>query len=81
MPKKEKVGQVVSIKMDKTVVVAVPNYKQHPIYKKIICETKKYSAHNDSLECAVGDEVRIIESKPISKTKKWAVVEITKKTA
>lgn len=79
MPKKEKVGQVVSTKMDKTIVVEVPDYKPHPKYKKIICTTKKYKAHNTELDCSVGDEVRLVENKPVSKTKLWKAVEITKK--
>lgn len=79
MPKRERIGQVTSIKAEKTVVVAIPDYKPHPKYKKIICTSKKHKAHNDNLECSVGDEVKLIENKPISKTKVWKVVEITKK--
>ena len=80
MPKKEKTGQVVNTKMDKTVVVEVEEYRSHPKYKKIISETKKYKAHNEGLDCSVGDEVKIVENRPISKTKLWQVVEITKRT-
>lgn len=80
MPKKEKTGQVVSTKMDKTIVVEVAEYAAHPRYKKIISETKKYKAHNEGLDCQIGDEVRIVENKPVSKTKLWKVVEITKRT-
>lgn len=79
MPKKEKVGQVVSTTMDKTVVVKVAEYNPHPVYRKIISETKKYKAHNEGLVCSVGDEVRIVENRPVSKTKLWKVVEITKR--
>ncbi len=79
MPKKEKTGQVVSTKAEKTVVVAVAEHTPHPKYKKIITTTKKYKAHNEELECAVGDEVRLIENRPLSKTKLWKVAEITKK--
>ena len=79
MPKKEKTGQVVSTKMDKTIVVEVAEYAPHPRYKKIISETKKYKAHNEGLDCKIGDEVKIVENKPISKTKLWKVVEITKR--
>lgn len=79
MPKKEKTGTVVSTKMKDTVVVAVAEYKPHLIYKKIISTTKKYKAHNTSLECHVGDEVKIVETKPVSKTKLWNVAEVTKK--
>jgi len=79
MPKKEKTGLVVSTKMDKTIVVEVSEYKPHPIYKKIISTTKKYKAHNVELECGLGDEVKIVECKPVSKTKLWKVEEVTKK--
>lgn len=79
MPKKEKTGLVVSTKMDKTIVVEVAEYKPHPKYQKIISTTKKYKAHNVELECHLGDEVKIVECKPISKTKLWQVAEITKK--
>ncbi len=79
MPKKERTGQVVSTKMDKTIVVEVPDYKPHPIYKKIIRTTKKYKAHNENLECKIGDEVKLVENKPMSRTKLWRAVEITKK--
>ncbi len=79
MPKKEKIGQVVSTKADKTVVVEIPDYKPHPKYKKIMCTTKKYKAHNEGIDCAEGDEVKLIENRPVSKTKLWKVVEITKK--
>ena len=79
MPKKEKTGQVVSTKSEKTVVVEIAEHKPHPRYKKIIGTTKKYKAHNEDLDCAVGDEVKLIETTPISKTKTWKVVEIIKK--
>lgn len=80
MPKKEKTGQVVNIKMDKTVVVNVADYSPHPMYKKIISKTKKYKAHNEEIDCKVGDEVKIVENRPVSRTKLWKVVEITKRT-
>ena len=79
MSKKEKTGQVVSIKMDKTVVVEIPEFRAHPKYKKIISSTKKYKVHNIEFDCLVGDEVKIIENRPVSKTKTWKVAEITKK--
>ena len=79
MSKKEKTGQVVSTKMDKTVVVEVLEFRSHPKYKKIISSTKKYKAHNTEFDCIVGDEVKIIENRPISKTKLWKIAEITKK--
>jgi small subunit ribosomal protein S17 len=80
MPKKEKVGNVVSTSMNKTVVVEVIEYKPHPKYSKIIATTKKYKAHNQELDLQTGDEVKLIEHKPISKTKLWKVSEITKKS-
>ena len=67
MPKKEKQGVVVSNKMDKTAVVKVASYAQHPKYKKIIEKTKNYKAHDPENICSEGDIVRIVESKPISK--------------
>ncbi|MGD9579748.1 MAG: 30S ribosomal protein S17 [Vampirovibrionia bacterium] len=76
MPRKEKVGIVVSNKMDKTVVVNVEDHKAHPIYKKIIVSTKKYKAHDESNQCNEGDKVRIVEWRPISKDKRWNVVDI-----
>jgi len=79
MPKKEKQGIVVSNKMDKTVVVKVADYEPHPKYKKIIESNKHYKAHDAENACSVGDTVRIVESKPISKDKRWAVAEIVEK--
>ena len=76
MPKKEKQGVVVSNKMDKTAVVKVAEYNQHPKYKKIIESTKNYKAHDANNECSEGDIVRIVESKPISGDKRWVVSEI-----
>ena len=71
MPKKILKGEVVSDKMDKTIVVAVVNRTPHPRYKKIIARTKKFKAHDEKNECKVGDVVEIIEHIPISKTKRW----------
>ena len=79
MPKKEKQGVVVSNKMDKTAVVKVAEYNQHPKYKKIIETTKNYKANDLNNECNIGDVVRIIESRPTSKDKRWNVVEIVAK--
>lgn len=79
MPKKEKTGVVVSNKNDKTVVVRVAEYTPHPKYKKIIEENKNYVANDLSNACEEGDKVRIIESKPISKSKRWSVVEVIEK--
>jgi small subunit ribosomal protein S17 len=71
-----KVGRVVSDKMDKTVVVAVDYLKPHPLYRKIIRKTSKFHAHDASNDCRIGDTVRIGETRPISKTKRWEVIEI-----
>jgi small subunit ribosomal protein S17 len=76
MPRKEKVGQVVSDAMNKTVVVAVENRVPHPKYKKIVVYTRKFKAHDEENRCKVGDRVRILESPPISKTKRWIVEDI-----
>ena len=70
------VGTVTSDKMDKTVVVAVTTVKQHPRYKKTIRLTKKFKAHDEENLCKMGDRVQIIESKPISRHKRWSVMEI-----
>ena len=79
MPKKERQGVVVSNKMDKTVVVKVASYNQHPKYKKIIETTKNYKAHDAENMCDEGDIVRIVESRPISAGKTWVVAEIVEK--
>lgn len=76
---KERVGFVVSDKMDKTITVAVEGLVQHPLYKKSIKRTKKFKAHDEANTCAVGDQVRIRESRPLSKTKRWRLVEIVKR--
>ncbi len=70
------VGVVTSDKMDKTVVVAVDTVKQHTLYKKTIKLTKKYKAHDENNDCNIGDRVQIIESKPLSRQKRWSVMEI-----
>ena len=74
--RKTRVGVVVSDKMDKTVVVAVETLVQHPLYKKRIRRTKKFKAHDEHNQCKVGDKVRIMETRPLSKEKRWRVVEI-----
>lgn len=79
MPKKEKQGVVISNKMEKTVVVKVASYSPHPKYKKIMESNKNYKAHDEKGLCAEGDIIRIIESKPISGGKKWAVLEVVEK--
>jgi small subunit ribosomal protein S17 len=71
-----KVGRVVSNKMEKTVVVAVDYLKPHPIYRKIIRKTSKFHAHDEQNACNIGDVVRIGETRPMSKTKRWEVVEV-----
>lgn len=78
MPKKILRGTVVSDKMDKTVVVSVERVFQHPLYKKTIKTRKKYKAHDEENICQLGDMVEIIESSPISKTKRWKVLRIVK---
>jgi len=74
MPKRILQGVVTSDKADKTVTVKVERRYTHPIYKKTVRSSKKYSAHDEQNKCKVGDVIKIIESRPISKTKKWAVV-------
>lgn len=78
---KERVGVVVSDKMQKTVVVAVENRAPHPKYQKIVVKTKRYKAHDEDNKCKVGDRVRIQETRPLSKTKRWMVIDILNSTA
>ena len=77
--RKVRVGKVVSDKMDKTVVVIVEDRVAHPIYKKIIGRTYRLKAHDENNECGVGDIVRVMETRPLSKDKRWRVVEIIEK--
>lgn len=77
--KQVKTGRVVSDKMDKTVVVAVDYLKPHPLYRKIIRKTNKFHAHDEENSCRIGDTVRIEESRPLSRTKRWRVVEIVQR--
>ena len=77
--RKTRVGKVVSDKMDKTVVVTVADRVAHPIYKKIIKRTYRLKAHDEMNECGVGDIVRVMETRPLSKDKRWRVVEIVEK--
>ncbi|MFN8532073.1 MAG: 30S ribosomal protein S17 [Dehalococcoidia bacterium] len=72
-------GTVVGNKMDKTVVVAVERVKRHPLYRRTIRRTTKYKAHDEKNQCNLGDLVKMIESRPISKEKRWRVIEIVKK--
>ena len=81
MATKERVGVVVSDKMDKTVVVAVENRYPHPIYKKTVSRTKRYKAHDEDNNCKVGDQVRITETRPLSRTKRWTVAEVINTSA
>ena len=77
--RKTRVGKVVSDKMDKTIVVAIADSVQHPLYKKIIKRTYKLKAHDENNECRVGDTVRVMETRPLSKDKRWRLVEIIEK--
>ena len=74
--RKERVGVVSSNKMEKSVTVTVKRKEKHPIYDKFVSKTKKYHAHDEKNECNVGDTVRLMETRPLSKTKRWRVVEI-----
>ena len=77
--RKTRVGKVVSDKMDKTVVVAIEDNVKHPLYKKIIKNTVKFKAHDENNECHIGDRVLVMETRPLSKDKRWRVVEIIEK--
>ncbi|MGI6326314.1 MAG: 30S ribosomal protein S17 [Saccharofermentanales bacterium] len=77
--RKTRVGLVSSDKMDKTIVVAVTAHVRHPLYKKIIKRTFKLKAHDENNECKVGDTVRVMETRPLSKEKRWRLVEIIEK--
>ena len=77
--RKTRVGTVVSDKMDKTIVVAIENRVQHPLYKKIVKRTYKLKAHDEKNECGVGDRVLVMETRPLSKDKRWRLVEIIEK--
>ena len=77
--RKTRVGRVISDKMDKTIVVAVEDRIAHPLYKKIIKNTYKLKAHDENNECGVGDKVLVMETRPLSKDKRWRLVEIIEK--
>ena len=77
--RKTRVGKVVSDKMDKTIVVAVEDRVAHPLYKKITKRTYKLKAHDENNECGIGDTVRVMETRPLSKDKNWRLVEIVEK--
>ena len=77
--RKERIGVVVSNKMEKSIVVAVERKEKHPMYGKFVHKTTKFVAHDEKNECSVGDTVRIMETRPLSKTKNWRLVEIVEK--
>ena len=77
--RKTRTGKVVSDKMDKTIVVAVEDYVKHPLYNKIVKRTYKLKAHDENNECKVGDTVKVMETRPLSKDKRWRLVEIMEK--
>lgn len=77
--RKTRIGKVVSDKMDKTIVVAVEDNVKHPIYGKIVKRTYKLKAHDENNECRIGDRVKVMETRPLSKDKRWRLVEIVEK--
>ena len=77
--RKTRTGKVVSDKMDKTIVVAVEDHVKHPLYNKIVKETYKLKAHDEENQCGIGDTVKVMETRPLSKDKRWRLVEIIEK--
>ena len=77
--RKTRTGKVISDKMDKTIVVAVENHVKHPLYNKIVKRTYKLKAHDENNECNIGDTVKVMETRPLSKDKRWRLVEIVEK--
>lgn len=77
--RKVRIGKVVSDKMDKTIVVAVENNVKHPLYGKVVKRTYKLKAHDENNECRLGDRVKVMETRPLSKDKRWRLVEIVEK--
>ena len=77
--RKVRVGKVISDKMDKTVVVAIEDHVKHPLIGKIVKKTYKLKAHDEQNECGIGDTVRVMETRPLSKTKRWRVVNVVEK--
>ena len=77
--RKVRVGKVVSNKMDKTIVVAVENHVKHPLYGKIVKRTYKLKAHDENNVCQIGDKVKVAETRPLSKDKRWRLVEVVEK--
>ena len=77
--RKTRIGQVISDKMDKTIVVAIEDSVQHPLYKKTMKRTYKLKAHDENNECGIGDTVEVMETRPLSKDKRWRLVRIVEK--
>ena len=77
--RKTRVGKVVSNKMQKTIVVAIEDHVKHPLYGKIVKKTYKLKAHDEKNECKIGDKVRVMETRPLSKDKRWRLVEVMEK--
>ncbi|SHK27445.1 30S ribosomal protein S17 [Tepidibacter formicigenes] len=77
--RKVRIGRVVSDKMEKTIVVAVEEFVRHPLYGKAVKRTKKFKAHDEQNACRIGDRVKIMETRPLSKDKRWRLVEIVEK--
>ena len=77
--RKTRIGKVTSNKMDKTVVVAIENHVKHPLYNKIVKKTYKLKAHDENNECNIGDTVKVMETRPLSKDKRWRLVEIVER--
>ena len=77
--RKTRVGKVISNKMDKTIVVAIEDHVKHQLYKKIVKKTYKLKAHDENNECNIGDKVKVMETRPLSKDKRWRLVEVMEK--
>ncbi|SDJ17112.1 SSU ribosomal protein S17P [Lachnospiraceae bacterium G41] len=77
--RKVRIGKVISNKMDKTIVVAVENHVKHPLYGKIVKKTYKLKAHDENNVCQIGDKVKVAETRPLSKDKRWRLVEVVEK--
>ncbi len=77
--RKTRVGKVISDKMDKTIVVAIEDHVRHPLYGKIVKRTYKLKAHDEENQCGIGDTVKVMETRPLSKDKRWRLVEIVEK--
>ena len=77
--RKTRTGKVTSDKMDKTIVVAIEEHVKHPLYKKVVKRTYKLKAHDENNECRIGDTVRVMETRPVSKEKRWRLVEVVER--